>query len=182
MEPQEGIIEGCLKGDRKSQYALYQQFSPMLYGVCLRYLRNEESAADMLQECFLKIFDKIGAFRGEGSFEGWIRKLTINTVLNELKKLEHSPNLDTLSDDNEEITSVAYQPDRLTQEELINVIQKLPSGYRTVFNLYEIEGYSHQEIAEMMHISESTSKTQLRNAKIRLQQILYQMYGKTSFE
>lgn len=182
MEPQEGIIEGCLRKDRKSQYVLYQQFSPMLYGLCLRYLRDEETAADMLQECFIKIFDKINDYRGEGSFEGWMRKLAVNTLLNEIKRQQHTQIFDTLSEDLDTITSVSHQPDRLTQEELIAVIHKLPSGYRTVFNLYEIEGYSHQEIAEILGISESTSKTQLRNAKIRLQQVLYQMYGMTSFE
>lgn len=182
MEPKEGIIEGCINNDRKCQYVLYQQFSSMLYGICLRYMRNTESAEDMLQECFLKIFEKIKEYKGTGSFEGWIRKLTINTLLNELKKGERLPLFDPLSSAEESISSFVYQPNQLTQQELINMIQKLPVGYRTVFNLYEVEGYSHQEIAEMLQISVNTSKTQLRSAKIRLQQILYQMYGKTSFE
>ncbi|MDD4848191.1 MAG: sigma-70 family RNA polymerase sigma factor [Bacteroidales bacterium] len=182
MESQEEIIQGCLKGDRQKQYAFYQQFSPVLYGVCLRYLRDDESAADMLQECFLKIFEKLGDYRGEGSLEGWLRKLTINMILNTIKQNQRLPLYDDLSDDADRYSHVALQPDHLTQEELVKIIQRLPTGYKTVFNLYEIEGYSHQEIAEMLGISENTSRTQLRNAKIKLQNILYQMYGKNTFE
>lgn len=182
MEAQEDIIAGCIQGNRDCQYALYQQFSPVLYGICLRYLHNEESAADMLQECFIKIFEKLSEFRGEGSFEGWLRRLTVNQIINTIKKNQRSPLLDSISDGSVVFKVVAKQPDYLTQEELVQMIQKLPTGYQTVFNLYEVEGYSHQEIAEMLGITESTSKTQLRNAKIRLQNILYCMYGKNTFE
>lgn len=181
MRSQKEIIQGCLEGDKASQYELYEMYSPLLYGICLRYLRDEDAAADMLQECFIKIFGKLNDFRGDGSFEGWLRRLTVNTILNELKRMQRQPFFDILSDEMKPIEGQVYQPDSLSCADLVRMIQQLPTGYRTVFNLYEIEGYSHQEIAQILEISESTSKTQLRNAKIKLKQLAYQLYGITQF-
>jgi len=166
------IVKGCLKGSLKMQKALYDRFASKMLGVCLRYARDTEEAEDMLQEGFIKVFLKLGEFRGEGSFEGWIRRIMVNTAINyymRFKKHLYQQDLKEI----EEITEdqqVVF--DHLHVKDLLTLVQNLPVGYRTVFNLYEIEGYQHKEIAEMMDISVSTSKTQLLHARRLLQKRL----------
>lgn len=166
------IIRGCQKGSLKMQRVLYERFAPKMLGVCLRYARDKEEAEDMLQEGFIKVFLKLGEFRGDGSFEGWIRRIMINTAINyymRFRKHLYQQDIKEI----EEITEdqhVAF--DHLHVKDLLALVQSLPSGYRTVFNLYEIEGYQHKEIAEMMEISVSTSKTQLLHARRLLQKRL----------
>lgn len=169
---EEEIVEGCKKGSKKAQKLLYDLYSRKYYGICLRYFRNSNEAEDALQEGFIRIFNSIDKFRFEGSFEGWMRKIIVNTSINFYKaNLKHCYNADY--EDLEEIIedeNTSY--DGLTVDLMLNTIKELPDGYRLVFNLFEIEGYSHKEIAEMLEISINTSKSQLMKAKKILQKKL----------
>ena len=166
------IIRGCLKGSLKMQKVLYERFAPKMLGVCLRYARDKEEAEDMLQEGFIKVFMKLGEFRGDGSFEGWIRRIMVNTAINyylRLRKHFYQQDIKEIEEITED-SQIAF--DQLHVKDLLRLVQSLPVGYRTVFNLYEIEGYQHKEIAEIMSISVSTSKTQLLHARRLLQKRL----------
>jgi RNA polymerase sigma factor (sigma-70 family) len=165
------LIEGCINGDRKMQYELYRKYAPKMYAVCLRYAGNAEEAEDILQEGFIKVFSKISSFRREGSFEGWIRRIFVNTAIEQFrKKIDLQPVTDY-----EENTIEGKYPsvlDELAEKDIIEIIQQLSPGYRTVFNMYVIEGYTHKQIAEALGISEGTSKSQLSRAKLILQDLL----------
>lgn len=159
------IIKGCVKRDHKYQKLLYSKYASLFYAICLRYLKNSDDAKDALQECFIKIYDKISLYSGEGSFEGWMKRLVVNNclmILREKKKaiFVDENHLPIEADTNEE--EVSYDIDK---QKLFQLIQDLPDGYRTVFNLYVIDGFSHKEIAEKMGINEGTSKSQLARAK-----------------
>jgi RNA polymerase sigma-70 factor (ECF subfamily) len=159
------IISGCIKGDKKAQKALYDRYSAKMLGVCLRYFKNTDEAEDALQEGFIRVFNNIGKYRGDGSFDGWVRRIIVNTALNVYKmNLKHYYATDY--DDIQETTAdVKLSYDTLSVEFLLKVIQSLPEGYRLIFNLYEIEGYSHKEIGKMLGISINTSKSQLMKSK-----------------
>jgi len=163
------IISGCVKGDKKAQKALYDKYSAKMLGVCMRYFRNVDEAEDALQEGFIRVFNSIGKFRNEGSFDGWIRRIIVNTALNYYKSnLKHYYAVDY--DEIEEViedTKMVF--DSFSVEVLLKVIQSLPEGYRLIFNMYEIEGYSHKEIGELLGISINTSKSQLMKSKKYLQ-------------
>lgn len=167
----EHIIQGCIDGDRSQQEKLYQMFASRMYGVCLRYSKNPEQAKDILQDGFVKVFEKIGQFRNEGSFEGWIRRLMINTALERFRKQRQVVSLDVLPDvaeaEDAEDDEVAFSMD-----ELLSYIQMLPERYRMVFNLYVMEDMSHKEVAEMMGITEGTSKSDLSRARVILQNLI----------
>ncbi len=166
------LINGCKKGDKKAQKTLYDKYAAKMLGVCIRYFRDIEEAEDALQEGFIKIFNNIDKFRNEGSFEGWIRRIIVNTSLNCYKSnLKHYYGTD-YEEIEEFIEDEKLKFDNLSVEFLLKVIQDLPEGYRLVFNLYEIEGYSHKEIAEMLGVSVNTSKSQLMKAKRSLQKVL----------
>jgi RNA polymerase sigma-70 factor (ECF subfamily) len=168
---EEELIKGCLQRDRTAQKHLYEAYSSRMYAICYRYVRDAMDAEDILVTAFMKVFDKIGQFKSEGSFEGWIRRIVVNEALThlrrnksmyvetELEQADREPNYDTLSD-------------HLEAEDLLNIIQELPSGYRIVFNMYAIDGYSHKEIADHLGISENTSKSQLSRARTYLQKVL----------
>lgn len=161
-------IEGCKKNDRAAQKQVYERFSSRMLGVCLRYLGNRPDAEEILLNGFLKVFEKIGQYKNEGSFEGWIRRIMVNECLNHLRKqkflyVEYSSQQVTENND------LTYNESRFEVEDLLQLIDKLPQGYKTVFNLYAIEGYSHLEIAEMLGINENTSKSQLSRARAWLQ-------------
>ena len=166
------IIKGCSNGDgdRRYQELLYKKYASKMFAVCLRYFRNREEAEDCLQEGFIKVFNAIKTYKGEGSFEGWIRKIMVNTAINIYRS---SQNMDA-SKDIEEVSNFisisSSQTDNLSSEYLLNMIMELPEGYRQIFNLYAIEGYSHKEISNMLEISEGTSKSQLSRARAILQQ------------
>ncbi|MFC2100630.1 RNA polymerase sigma factor [Bacteroidota bacterium] len=166
------IVKGCIEGDRSLQKLLYDKFAPNMLGICSRYFRNIEEAEDALQEGFIRVFFNIKSFRNEGPLEGWIRKVIINTALNyhrsNLKHFFHS-DIDELD---EMIEDEKAQIKQIEVEDIMKVIQDLPIGYRLVFNLYEIDGYSHKEIAKMLNISKNTSKSQLLKAKKFLQKKL----------
>lgn len=154
------------------QKILYERFAPKMLGVCLRYARDKEEAEDMLQEGFIKVFFKLGEFRGEGSFEGWIRRIMVNTAINYYLRLRKHFYQHDIKEIEEIVEDQHVAFDQLHVKDLLALVQALPTGYRTVFNLYEVEGYQHKEIAEMMKISVSTSKTQLLHARRLLQKRL----------
>ncbi len=167
--PDHDIIEGCILGNPRMQKMLYEKYSPKMYGVCLRYAGNEEDAKDILQDGFIKIFKNIETFKSTGAFEGWIRRIIVNTAIEHFRK---NHKVHELSDSAEEKIE-DNQPslfNQLEAKELHKTIRLLPSGYRSVFNLYAVEGYTHKEIADMLHISEGTSKSQYSRAKIWLQE------------
>jgi RNA polymerase sigma factor (sigma-70 family) len=162
------IIKGCLRKDISCQYMLFQQYAGRLMTVCRRYAGDKPEAEDMLQESFIKIFNALQQYRYQGSFEGWMKKLVVNTCLKILqKKIIRYPDTPLL-----ELVTDAVQPQAISgleEEELIKMITGLPDGYRIVFNLYVIEGYSHDEIAEMLNIETVTSRSQLIKARRMLQ-------------
>lgn len=165
------LINGCLEGNRLMQEELYRRFSPKMYAVCLRYASDAEEAQDILQEGFIKIFKKLGSFRGDGSFEGWIRRIFVNTAIEHFRRRRY---LQPVSE-NEENTiegKSASAFDGLAEKDILAMIQQLSPGYRTVFNMYVIEGYSHKEIGNLLDISEGTSKSQLSRAKVILQEMV----------
>jgi RNA polymerase sigma factor (sigma-70 family) len=165
------LIQGCMAGDRKIQHELYQRFAPKMYGVCLRYAGNAEEAEDLLQEGFIKVFRKIGSFRSEGSFEGWIRRIFVNTAIEHFRKKTY---LQPITDYEENTMEGKYLSvlDSMAEKDIIQLVQQLSPGYRTVFNMYVVEGYTHKQIAEALGISEGTSKSQLSRAKTILQELV----------
>jgi len=165
------LINGCLKRDASAQRLLYDTYSPKMYGLCFRYVKDSMDAEDILVGAFTKVFDKIQQFKNEGSFEGWIRKIVVNEALTFLRK-NRSMYLEI------DLDQADFQPDynslsdHLETEDLLSIIQALPTGYRIVFNLYAIDGYTHKEIADQLGISENTSKSQLSRARAYLQKVL----------
>ena len=163
------LIERCLAKDQKAQEALYKRFASKMYSVCLRYARNTLEADDLLQEGFIRVFTFLKDYRGQGSMEGWVRKTFVNTAINyyNQRSKDHAEVSIDKSEADQAISEDAI--DKLSVDELLKLIQELPEGYRLVFNLYVMEGYSHQEISGMLHITESTSKSQLSRARLSLQ-------------
>ena len=167
---EEEMIKGCLKNNPLAQRTLYNKLGPKMMGVCLRYMTNMEEAQDVLQDGFVKVFDKLGAYSGAGSFEGWTRRIFVNTALDAIrknKKLKHQTQIDDVSF---ALKSNDFIFETLVAEDLLKVLQDLPLGYKTVFNLYAIEGYSHKEIAKKMNVTVSTSKSQFSRAKAMLRE------------
>ena len=157
------------QNNAKSQDLIYRHFAPKMYGICLRFAGNEMEADDILQEGFIKVLTKLKDFRNEGSFEGWIRRTIINTAINYYRRnIRYSKFQDIDELDVPEVGEESVV-DKLSKEELIKLIQELPNGYRTVFNLNVIEGYTHKEIGQMLSISDNTSKSQLTRARSILQ-------------
>lgn len=163
------LIKGCLDNKREYQQLLYRQYSSKLMGICVRYASNVDEAKDFLQEGFIQIFTKLETFKHLGSFEGWMRRIVVNTCLSHLRK--QSQYLQVLEEDQIEIEADSTE-DYLNTKDLLKFIQQLPAGFRQVFNLYAIEGYSHREIGEMLSISEGTSKSQFSRAKKSLQKLI----------
>jgi len=168
---EEELIQGCLNLDPKAQKQLYEKYSAKMFGVCLRYVKDYSEAEDVLVTAFMKVFDRLVQYKGQGSFEGWIRRVTINEALTFLRKYRNMY-LEV------EIEKVDREPEfqklenELEVEDLLNMVKRLPEGYRTVFNLYAIEGYTHREIAKKLEINENTSKSQLSRARKLLQKYL----------
>lgn len=163
------LVEQCKKGDRRAQKRVYDSLSGKMFAVCLRYMGDRDAAADILQDGFVTLFTKLDSYSGEGSFEGWARKIFVNTALMSLRKsdvLKESDDIDSAWDVSSDSPTVF---ENLGYEELMKMIAALPSGFRTVFNMYVIEGYSHKEIGEALGISENTSRSQLQRARIILQ-------------
>jgi RNA polymerase sigma-70 factor (ECF subfamily) len=173
MISDEQIIEGCLAGKRKAYSMLYRKYASVMLGICLRYCQSRDDAEDVLQEGFIKVFSSMGKYRHEGSFEGWIKRIMINSAIDHYQQNLRRIYLAAANDpDNYRQAGdpPGYDPDPpqaadIPKETLMGLIQELPDGYRMVFNLYAIEGLNHREIAESLGISENTSKTQLMKAR-----------------
>ena len=164
------IIKGCLAGNRRDQELLYRRHAAKLYAVCLQYSGNDEEARDILQEGFIKIFDNLGHYKSEGSFEGWMRRIVVNTALEKYRSrfsLYRVDDIDAIPEPDASPETEDYSG--LEAGDLLDIIRELPPKYRMVFNLYAIEGYSHKEISQMISISEGTSKSNLSRARIILQ-------------
>lgn len=168
---EEEIIRGCIEERNSCQKVLYDRYSPKMYALCLRYGRNSSEAQDMLQDGFIKVFDNIAQYGSKGSFEGWIRRIMVNTALNYCRKIEFKQEVSNV-DELYKITTESKAIANLSEKEILNAIQSMPDGYRIVFNLYVIEGYTHKEIAEQLNISDNTSRSQLSKAR-RLMQKLF---------
>lgn len=170
------IIKACQRGDRASQKQLYSLFASRLYGVCLRYSYNEEDAKDLLQEGFIKIFKNLKQYKHSGSFEGWMRKIVVNTALERFRKstrslaIENEDYMDTLQMDYEHVL------EELGYKDLMRMVQELSEQYRIVFNLYVIEGYTHKEISQKLNINEGTSKSNLSRARELLKEKVRRQY------
>lgn len=163
------LIKRCLENEPVAQDLLYRRYASKMLGVCLRYTKNKMEAEDILQEGYIKVFKYLETYKFDGSLEGWIRRIMVNTAINLYKaSIKDVQSLDDTEYGEKEMPNV-IMTDVLSTNELLKTIQGLPEGYRAVFNLYAIEGYSHKEIGEMLNISESTSKSQLSRARVTLQ-------------
>ena len=163
------LIKGCVKKNTQCQRMLFEQYAGKFMTICNRYANDVMEAEDMLQEGFIRIFNNIQQFKFEGSFEGWMRRIVVNVALKHLQKKKIA--FSEIKDNNENTPAVqAYVYNQLGEEELMKLINQLPDGYRIVFNLNAIEGYSHEEIGQMLHIQPSTSRSQLVKARKMLQQ------------
>jgi RNA polymerase sigma-70 factor (ECF subfamily) len=169
---EEVMLHGCLDNVASAQEALYNRFSPRMLGVCYRFGRNREDAEDMLQEGFIKVFSQIHQFRGQGALEGWIRRIIVHTCINILKKnKKFTDSVDLIHAGNMYLNENNI-PSILETKEVVESVKQLPIGYRTVLNLYAIEGFNHKEISKMLDIEESTSRSQYTRAKAMLEDIL----------
>ena len=168
----ERIVPACRKGDRKAQKQLFDALAPKMMAVCLRYMGNRENAEDVLQEGFITLFSKLDSYSGNGSFEGWARKIFVNTALMHLRKTDALKISDDISEARTLFTEEATPVQKLGYQELMRLVGSLPPDARTVFNMYVIEGYSHKEIAESLGCTEATSRSKLQRARIRLQELI----------
>ena len=169
----EQLIKKCLEKDALAQKYLFDTFSKKMMGVCLRYSKDVEEAQDVLQIGFVKVFEKLHIFNNEGSLEGWIRKIIVNSALDQIrknKKFENNVDLDLV--DYQLPSNNGNALDQMSANDLLKIIQQMPNGFRTVFNLYAIEGYTHQEIADQLNISINTSKSQYSRARVYLQKVI----------
>lgn len=171
QQNEDRLVKECLKGKRKAHSELYSLYKDKMYGVCLRYASSEAEASDMLQEGFIKVFEGLHQFKQNSPLFYWIKRVVINAALGQIRKNKNRTEREEPLDDN--VSEVRIEPeDTEGTDELLWMIQKLPTEYRTVFNLYTIEGYAHKEIAEMLHISEANSKVRLMRGRQILQQQL----------
>ncbi len=171
---EEELLEGCRKGKPVAQRKLYDRLAPKMLGVCIRYIKDKEEAEHVLIGSIVKVFDKLDQFKGDGSFEGWVRRIIVNDCLMYIRKNRNM----SLQSDIEEVhddPNLKVMEDQLNEQDLLKLIDELPVGYRTVFNLYAIEGYNHAEIAKQLDISENTSKSQLSRARKWLQNRLVEL-------
>lgn len=169
---EQAILTGCLNNDPVAQRELYNRYSPKMLSVCYRFAQNREDAEDMLQEGFIRVFTQIKSFRNSGSFEGWVRRIIVHTCINFLKKYKKfNESLDLAYVTDVQVREEAI-PSLMLARQVVECIRLLPVGYRTVLNLYAIEGYSHKEISLMLDIEESTSRSQCTRAKTMLESIL----------
>ncbi|SDF68510.1 RNA polymerase sigma-70 factor, ECF subfamily [Mucilaginibacter pineti] len=168
------IWEGCLSNDRKCQEQLYRLLAPRMLAVCMRYATDKDEAQDILQEGFIKMFRNMKNYRGEGSLEGWIRRIMVHCAISRYRKLKPMVLVEDFSAETEMPISKSYNDNGLEAKDLMKLVQKLPKTYRSVFNMYAIEGYSHQEIGSSLGMSELLSRTTLHRARA----ILKEMIGK----
>lgn len=174
MSDEYELIRGCINQDARCQRMLFDKYAGRMMSVCLRYANDTMEAEDMIQDAFIKVFQYIGQFKFEGAFEGWIRRIVVNTAIRHLEKKKlHFKDIDDNSQNTPKIEAQAYN--HLGEEDLLKLINQLPDGYRLVFNLNVVEGYSHEEIAEMLNIQAGTSRSQLVKARKMLQHQILQL-------
>ena len=169
---EEQLVKACISGNASAQKEFYDLFAKKMMGVCLRYTNNYEEAQDVLQDGFIKVFNKLSKFVNKGSLEGWVRRIMVNTALDHYrknKKFQKDVEIDAVSF---KLEKQEYIVESINAQDLLKIIQTIPVGYRVVFNLFAIEGYSHKEIAEQLGVTESTSKSQFSRAKKMLRNIL----------
>jgi RNA polymerase sigma factor (sigma-70 family) len=172
-EKEKRLVEGCLIGDAKIQRTFYEKYADTMYAICLRYSSNQDEAKDFLQAGFIKIFDNLDRFRFTGSLEGWMKRIMVNNALEQLRKKMRFSKMASIDDVVlQDERGVTHNMHGLEVNDLLEVISKLPTGYRTVFNLYVLEGYSHKDIGEELGINVGTSKSQLSKARNMLQERL----------
>lgn len=168
---EQDLIQGCIRGERKCQEAVFRLYAGKMLVVCMRYARHRMEAEDMLQDAFIKVFRYINKFQHKGSFEGWIRRIVVNTALKNIDKKSFTNEKIGIEDEKDTGALPNVYSD-LGEAELLKMVASLPDGYRLVFNLYAIEGYSHKEIADLLDIGESTSRSQLVKARKLLQEMI----------
>jgi len=171
MLTEKHLVKQCLKNNAKAKHQLYQLHEEMMFGVCMRYAKNRMEAEDMLHDGFIRVLNNLSQFRCDGPIAAWIRRVIVNNCLNHIRSSKNNveDDIDNVHYGKFDINSSEDVHDDISAKELLLMIQELPHGYRTVFNLYAIEGYKHKEIGEMLGISENTSKTQLAKARKALQ-------------
>lgn len=162
------LANNCIKGDPRAQRELFEMYAPKMMGVCLRYMKDQMQAEDVLQDGFVKVFTKLHKYEGNGSLEGWVRRIMVNTALDHLRKSNKFNANVSMDDVDYKVESDADALSDLIEEDLLKLIQDMPDGYKTVFNMFAIEGYSHKEISDQLGISENTSKSQYSRAKAYL--------------
>lgn len=171
MDSENKIIKGCLKNNKADQYRLYAKYSKKMFGICLRYAGSYDDAQDVLQEGFIKVFKNLSKFKKKGSLEGWIRRIFVNTAIEKYRERVYHIPMDNLAEGEMQGLN-NHQPDMLHAKDILAFVQKLPTQYRLVFNLYALEGFSHKEIGEALDISESTSRSNLTRARLLLKEKL----------
>jgi RNA polymerase sigma factor (sigma-70 family) len=183
------LIAGCIKQDRACQEALYKRFYGKMMGVCLRYAKNRDEASDMLQEGFIKVFTSLRNFSFKGSFEGWVRRIVVNTAVDHLRRNKHEYMIvSTVYAREGDVPDPAEEVEEdnllnnLSEEEILNAVSQLSPAYRTVFNLYVMENFPHKEIADQLGISEGTSKSNLAKARFQLKKNLFNLIKQTDGE
>jgi RNA polymerase sigma-70 factor (ECF subfamily) len=165
------VIE-CVKGDSRAQRMLFERFSKKMLGVCMRYAKSIEQAEDVLQDGFIKVFSKLNDFKHDGSLEGWIRRIMVNTSLDQIRKENKLLGNTSLDNVDYKLQNNAFVLENLAAKDLMKMVQSMPVGYKVVFNMFAIEGYSHKEISEHLGISENTSKSQYSRARAYLRERL----------
>ena len=172
------LISGCARGDRSAQQQLYERYASLMYPICVRYLGRED-AKDMLQEGFLTVFDKIGTYKGEGSFEGWMRKIFVNASLMHLRKADALRRAEDLDGPQEKVEAITDHGvlEQISSREILDLIAELPAGLRNVFNLFVLDGYTHAEVAELLGITEQSSRSQVSRARALLQEKIKKLYN-----
>jgi len=169
------LVRRCQQKSAKAQKLLYKKYHRGLLGICLRYGTSKAEAEDVLQMAMLKIYKSIDDYSGKGSFEGWMKRIVVNVAIDNFRKNSKHYYHENIDDAYQSVLHSGEIPDNLEVKDILKTVQQLAPGYRMVFNLYAIEGYSHKEIAESLGISESTSKTQLKKARLKLQQMLHEL-------
>lgn len=169
VDDQKELIRKSLEGDARAQKALYDSLAPKMMAVCLRYMGDRETATDVLQDGFIQLFGKLDTYSAEGAFEGWARRIFVNTALMSLRKNDALKGSSDIEEARFVQSSEETAVEKIGYKELMALVMSLPAGFRTVFNLYVIEGLSHKEIAEQLGISEATSRSQLQRARMMLQ-------------
>jgi len=174
------LINGCIKGDNKYLELLYATYAPIVFPICLRYAKDYHQAEDILQEGFIKVYKNMAKFRGDGSFEGWLKRIFVNTAIEHYRKAVSMYPIIEVENANVQIVE-DHTLEKLAAKDLMKLIKKLAIGYRTIFNLYVIEGYSHVAIAKKLGISEGTSKSQLSRARYLLKKMILEQREQEKF-